>query len=114
VATAVLGAAVAASGPVLRVGHTAPTTRDAGVFRYPLGCLGAAVSAGHLAARSPPVPDPCFHYGVYVTAVLRRSGDIWRLGLEAVSPSCPTVALPREVRANLVRCERRAGFLGGF
>jgi hypothetical protein len=91
-----------------------PPAHEAAVFRYPLGCLGAAVTPGGTAMRPPPIPDPCFHYGVYVTAVLERSGDIWRLGLKAISPACPAVPLPREVRAELVACERPPRILTGF
>jgi hypothetical protein len=74
----------------------APAT--AAAYRYPLGCLGASLSATNSSA--------CWRYGVYVTAVLRRVDGSWRLALEAVSRSCPIVTLPALVRAQVAACVR--------
>ena len=86
--------------------RTAGLDRIAAVYRYPLGCLGIALSADRsamLGRRS-----PCWRYGVYVTAVLHQVNGVWRLMLEATSPKCPAVALPDTVRSALVECERSA------
>lgn len=73
-------------------------------YRYPLGCLGLTVSADQSSMLGR--QSPCVHYGVYVTAVLRRAGGMWRLMLEATSPKCPAVALPSVVRSALITCKR--------
>jgi hypothetical protein len=76
----------------------------AAVYRYPLGCLGASPSAGATAFASR--AGPCWRYGVFVTAILSRLHGIWGLALEVVSPTCPAVALPADVRAHVVACRR--------
>jgi len=43
---------------------------------------------------------------VFVTAVLRRVDGVWSLALEATSRSCPQIALPPDVRAQLAVCRR--------
>ena len=73
-------------------------------YRYPLGCLGLTVSADQSSTLGR--QDPCWHYGVYVTAVLGRDGGVWRLMLQATSPECPAVALPSIVRSALISCKR--------
>jgi hypothetical protein len=77
----------------------------AAAYRYPLGCLGQALSgmAAELDRTS-----PCWRYGTYVTVILRRVGRTWRMALEAVSPSCPALAIPSLVRAQVVVCRRGA------
>ena len=78
----------------------------AAVYRFPLGCLGASLAAG---ATRPGVADhagPCWRYGVFLTAILRRIHGVWRLGLEAVSRRCPSVSLPASVQMQLVTCRR--------
>jgi hypothetical protein len=77
-------------------------------YRFPLGCLGAKLSS-----RSSQRVDemtnrtgPCWHYGVYVTAVLRRVGGAWRLMLDARSDSCPSVPLPTAIRVLLAACAK--------
>lgn len=105
-----LGAVVAAvlrAGSADRISSAAPP-RVAAVYRYPLGCLGASLSAGgpvSVALRAN-TGGPCWRYGVYLTAILVRIHGIWHLGLEAVSRSCPAVSLPASVRAQLVACSR--------
>lgn len=83
-------------------GSTAGVAQIAAAYRYPLGCLGITLSAD----RSSMVGrhSPCWRYGVYVTAVLRRVNGVWRLMLEATSPRCPAVALPDIVRSALIGC----------
>ena len=117
--------ALAAVGPLLvgNMGNGTPITPTVSVvpqpritdepavaaaYRYPLGCLGAALSG----IRQPVVggrldrAGPCWRYGVYLTVVLRRVGRVWRMGLEAVSPSCPDLSVPSFVRAQVVACRR--------
>ena len=80
----------------------------AAVYRYPLGCLGEALSgirapvAGGDLGRA----GPCWRYGVYLTVVLHSVGRAWRMGLEAVSRSCPDLSVPPFVRAQVVMCRR--------
>jgi hypothetical protein len=78
----------------------------AAVYRFPLGCLGASLSAGAVASAAGRA-GPCWRYGVFLTAVLRQSHGVWRLGLEAVSRTCPRISLPALVRAQLVACQRQ-------
>lgn len=114
-------AALLVSGTA-RGGHpsgAAPTVQSrpggplavAAAFRYPLGCVGAAISGGDRgsSAEDPDRASPCWRYGVYVTAILRQARGEWRLALEAVSPSCPKISIPAPMRAQLAVCERRQG-----
>lgn len=80
----------------------------AAVYRYPLGCLGASLSGSDQARVSKRYgrTSPCWHYGVYVTAILRPVRGSWRLALKAISPACPKVVLPAIVRAQLAVCRR--------
>jgi hypothetical protein len=80
----------------------------AAAYRYPLGCLGEALSG-----IRPPVTGagrdrggPCWRYGVYLTVVLHSVRRVWRMGLEAVSRSCPDLSVPPFVRAQVVVCRR--------
>ena len=76
-------------------------------YRYPLGCMGATLSVPRrMSAGEARAARPCWRYGLYVTAILRQVRGVWRLGLEAVSPSCPVVSLPAIVRAQLAVCRR--------
>lgn len=101
--------AVGAGGP-RPVGSPAPATEGdttgvpqiAAAYRYPLGCLGITLSADRSSMLGR--HSPCWRYGVYVTAVLRRVNGVWRLALEATSPRCPAVPLPDVVRSALVSC----------
>jgi hypothetical protein len=79
----------------------------AAVYRFPLGCLGASLSASAAASDAADRAGPCWRYGVFLTAVLSQSHGVWRLGLEAVSRRCPHISLPASVRAQLVACRRR-------
>ena len=93
--------------PVLTVGvDGAHLPAVAAVYRYPLGCLGASLSAGAAASDAAGRDGPCWRYGVFLTAILRQIHGVWRLGLEAVSRSCPRVFLPASVRLQLVACRR--------
>jgi hypothetical protein len=96
--------------PVVQRANVA-LARIAAVYRYPLGCLGARIVSRHPVPSLPPIDhaDPCWRYGVYVTAILRRSGGAWRMALEAISASCPVVSLPLPVRAQLAVCRRPMG-----
>jgi hypothetical protein len=78
----------------------------AAAFRYPLGCLSVTIYSSHPAYATALLDraSPCWRYGVYVTAIFRRADGQWRLMLEADSNSCPAVALPSTVRAQLARC----------
>ena len=83
---------------------TAGVAGIAAAYRYPLGCLGITLSADRSSMLGR--HSPCWRYGVYVTAVLRRVNGVWRLVLEATSTKCPDVTLPDIVRSALVACER--------
>jgi hypothetical protein len=109
--------AVVVGAPPAR--HTGPLTKGpsvsgraaesptAAAYRFPLGCMGAALSVtGRAAADEARAASPCWRYGVYLTAILRRVRGVWQLALEAVTPSCPAVALPAVVRSQLVICRR--------
>jgi hypothetical protein len=75
-------------------------------YRYPLGCLGLTLSPDRSSAVGG--QSPCWHYGVYVTAVLGRDNGVWRLMLEATSPKCPAVPLPSIIQSALIACNRGA------
>lgn len=112
-AVAVLAGAVvgelAGSGTTPRHGRStaARIAAEAAAYRFPLGCLAAT-----LRPSSPRPGDattrtgPCWHYGVYVTAVLRRVDGVWHLMLAARSNSCPSVPLPAAIRTFLVACAK--------
>lgn len=79
-------------------------------YRYPLGCMGATLSAPtRESVDETRAASPCWRYGVYVTAILRQVRGVWHMALEAVSPSCPAVSLPAIVRAQLAVCRRASG-----
>lgn len=98
------GGATAAAGVRATPATIAGLARIEEAYRYPLGCLGLTLSAD----RSSMGQSPCWRYGVYVTAVLRRVDGVWRLMLEATSPKCPAVVLPNAVRSALISCKRAA------
>lgn len=82
---------------------------EAAVYRFPLGCLGSTLS-GRSSLRADGALSrlgPCWHYGVYLTAVLRRVDGVWRLTLDTRGNSCPDVPLPASVRALLAACAKR-------
>jgi hypothetical protein len=85
-------------------GDTAGVAQVAAAYRYPLGCLGITLSADRNSTLGR--HSPCWRYGVYVTAVLRQVNGVWRLMLEATSPRCPTVLLPKIVRSALIGCRQ--------
>lgn len=97
-------ATVAQVGPRLR--GTAQLASVTEAYRFPLGCMGMTLTrqgrADALASRT----GPCWRYGVFVTAILRRVGGVWRLALEATSRSCPQIALPPSIRSELAVCRR--------
>jgi hypothetical protein len=110
----IAAAAAVAAGGLQRASVQAPVVASsaqpggssgaAATYRYPLGCLGASISGRASPIRS---RGPCWRYGVYVTATFRQVRGVWRLALEAVSPSCPSISLPEAVRAQLATCLRR-------
>jgi hypothetical protein len=75
-------------------------------YRFPLGCMGTTLTPQAMAGALRSRTGPCWRYGVFVTAVLRRVGGVWRLALEATSRSCPRITLPASVRAELAACRR--------
>ena len=81
---------------------------EAAAYRFPLGCLGATL----LRRSSSPAGDatsragPCWHYGVYLTVVLRWVDGVWRLMLAARSDSCRRTPLRAAIRALLVACAK--------
>ena len=92
-----------AAAPVTEA-STAGVAGIAAAYRYPLGCLGITLSADRSSMLGR--HSPCWRYGVYVTAVLRRVNGVWRLMLEATSTKCPAVTLPDIVRSALISCKR--------
>jgi hypothetical protein len=112
VTLAVIGAVVVDVLPAHSVTPSAPVrpvsrSVTESPYRYPLGCMGAWLStAGRWSVREARGASPCWRYGVYVTAVLRQVRGVWSLALEAVSPSCPAVSLPRFIQERLVVCRR--------
>jgi preprotein translocase subunit SecG len=93
----------AQAGPRLRgMGQVTAVT----AYRFPLGCMGMTLTRRALAHALRSRSGPCWRYGVFVTAILRRSDGVWQLALEATSRSCPRIALPPNIRANLAVCRR--------
>jgi hypothetical protein len=90
--------------PVMRGVDQIVTMSEA--YRFPLGCMGVTMTARALAGALRARSGPCWRYGVFVTAILRRVDGVWRLALEATSHSCPRVPLPAPVRAQLAVCRR--------
>jgi hypothetical protein len=93
-----------------RAGPAAARSAEAAAYRFPLGCLGATLNRGSSSRVGDATTGtgPCWHYGVYVTAVLRRVHGVWRLALAARSKSCPDVPLSPTIRALLVACAKNA------
>ena len=116
VVLAVAGAVVLGAPPARHTGALAPSSSLGGratesptesAYRYPLGCMSAALSVtSRVSVDEARAASPCRRYGVYVTAILRQVRGMWQLALEAVSPSCPAVSLPAVVRAQLAVCRR--------
>jgi hypothetical protein len=92
------------AGPRLR--GTAQVAAVTEAYRFPLGCMGMTLSHRALADALTSRTGPCWRYGVFVTAVLRQVDGVWQLGLEATSRSCPRIALPASIRAELAVCRR--------
>jgi len=96
-------AAVVPSGAVA---DPVPFSAGTQAYRFPLGCLRITRTREALAGAIRRRSDPCWRYGVYVTAILRRVGGMWRLALEASGGSCPRIALPAPVSAQAAVCRR--------
>jgi hypothetical protein len=77
----------------------------AAALRYPLGCLSVTLD-NRYATASLDRASPCWRYGVYVTAILRRVEGVWRLVLYARANRCPPRSLPAAVRAQVAVCAR--------
>jgi hypothetical protein len=92
----------AQAGPRLRGMSQVTSITDA--FRFPLGCMGATLTGEAYVKALASRAGPCWHYGVFVTAVVRRVDGVWQLALAARSPSCPDIGLPPAARAALVEC----------
>lgn len=100
--TASMNAPVSDATPRLRgVAQVAEVTQ---AYRFPLGCMGITLTREALAGALRSRTGPCWRYGVFVTAILRHVDGVWQLRLEATSHSCPQIALPADVRAQLVAC----------
>ena len=87
------------------VGQPQPSAA-AEAYRFPLACLRITRSAQALAGALRRRGDPCWRYGVSVSAILRRIHGSWRLALEAISRSCLRGALPAAASPQLVVCRR--------
>jgi hypothetical protein len=94
----------AQAGPRLRGMSQVTSITEA--FRFPLGCMGATLTQEALANALATHTGPCWHYGVFVTAVVQRVDGVWQLALAARSPSCPDIGLPPAARAALAECRR--------
>jgi hypothetical protein len=92
----------AQAGPRMR--GMSQVTAITEAFRFPLGCTGATLTREALAKALASRTGPCWHYGVFVTAVVRRVDGVWQLALAARSPSCPDIRLPPAARAALAEC----------
>jgi hypothetical protein len=92
------------AGPRLR--GTAQVGSITEAYRFPLGCMSMTITPEAMAHALRSRTGPCWRYGVFITAVLRQTGGVWRLGLEATSRSCPRIALPASIRAELAMCRR--------
>jgi hypothetical protein len=99
-----VAANIAQGGPRLRGAAQVAAVTEA--YRFPLGCMGMTLTDRALADAVASRTGPCWRYGVFVTAVLWRTGNTWQLALEATSRSCPRVALPPNIRAELAVCRR--------
>jgi hypothetical protein len=75
-------------------------------YRFPLGCMSMTMTPEAMAHVLHTRTGPCWRYGVFITAILRRVGGVWRLALEATSRTCPRLSLPAAVRAQLAVCRR--------
>jgi hypothetical protein len=92
--------------PMPRLRGVAQVAEVTEAYRFPLGCMGITVTRQALASALRSQTGPCWRYGVFVTAILHRVGGVWRLAFEATSRSCPQIALPHDVRAQLAVCRR--------
>jgi hypothetical protein len=102
-----------ATGVSIPISDATPRLRGAAqvaevteAYRFPLGCMGMTLTRQALAGALRSRTGPCWRYGVFVTAILRRVDGVWQLALEATSRSCPQIALPADVRAQLAVCRR--------
>jgi len=100
------GANVPIADPTPRLRGVAQVAEVTEAYRFPLGCMGITLTRQALAGALRSRTGPCWRYGVFVTAVLRRVDGVWGLALEATSRSCPQIALPPDVRAQLAVCRR--------
>jgi hypothetical protein len=98
------GANVPISDPTPRLRGIAQVAEATEAYRFPLGCMGSTSTREALAGALRSRTGPCWRYGVFVTAILRRVDGVWRLALAATSRSCPQIALPADVRAQLAVC----------
>ena len=90
--------------PVAATVNGVPASAPTQSYRFPIGCLRITRTHQALAGAGRRGAGSCWRYGVSVTAILWHVGGIWRLALEATSRSCPRVALPAPVRAQLTAC----------
>ncbi len=88
--------------------RSAEPAAAAAAYRFPLGCLGAAIATPSGADPTGRLSHtgPCWRYGVYLTAILRKVDGVWRLALHASSVSCPITSLPASIRAQIVLCTK--------
>jgi hypothetical protein len=100
------GINVPISDPTPRLRGVAQVAEVTQAYRFPLGCRGITPTRRALAGALRSRTGPCWHYGVFVTAILRRADGVWGLALEATSRSCPQITLPADVRPQLAVCRR--------
>ena len=100
------GANVPITDPTPRLRGIAQVAEVTEAYRFPLGCMAVTPTRQALAGALRSRTGPCWRYGVFVTAILRRADGVWRVALEATSRSCPQIVLPADVRAQLAVCRR--------
>jgi hypothetical protein len=100
------GANALISDPTPRLRGVAQVAEVTEAYRFPLGCMSITLTRQALAGALRSRTGPCWRYGVFVTAILRRDDGVWQLALEATSLSCPQLALPADVRAQVEVCRR--------
>jgi hypothetical protein len=87
--------------PTVLVNSGPPSGAVPGAYRFPLGCLSSILGGAREAGSG-----PCRRNSGYVTAILRRVGDRWRVTLKETNPTCPQMPLPAVMRREVQVCRR--------
>ncbi len=78
----------------------------AAAYGYPLRCLSVTTSTSDRAYARADFDHrrACGIFHLFVTAIFRRVGGVWRRAMIAVSYSCPVASLPAVVARELAVC----------